>query len=88
MGLKPDDFWQLTWREYFLMANGHKERQEIGWEHTRMIAGYIYNANVSKANQKKLEDFMPLSRDKRRKANKLSKAIENREKIKNGKSAA
>jgi hypothetical protein len=84
LGLQPDYFWSLTWREYYFICEGYFEREEIKWEHTRSIVALIYNSNTKKGSQKKAEDLIPLRRDLKRKEARLKKAKETKAYI-NGK---
>ena len=53
IGLKPDEFWDLTWREYSLMLETYEKKEEAKWLHTREIIAMIYNTNISKKTQAK-----------------------------------
>jgi len=75
----------LTWREYYFIKEGYWQREEIKWEHTRLIGCLIYNANAKKGSQKSVTDFMPLRRDEVRKQYLAKKALRNKQLAKNGK---
>lgn len=85
LGLNPDYFWSLTWREYYFICEGYFEKEEIKWEHTRSIVALIYNSNAKKGSQKKAEELIPLRRDERRKQANLERARQNKKIALNGK---
>jgi hypothetical protein len=63
MGLKPQDFWNLTLKEWNLTVKGYVKREERLDKRTAMICATLWNVNGGK-NGKPLspEDFMPKKR--------------------------
>lgn len=45
LGLLPDQFWQLTYRELAYMAAGHSRRTLETWRRTRWLGTLIVNIN-------------------------------------------
>ena len=79
IGLKPDEFWDLTWREYSLMLETYEKKEEAKWLHTREIIAMIYNTNISKKTQAKSgRQIIPLPSEKpiKSKRNSTPKQIE------------
>lgn len=71
IGLKPDEFWNLTFAEFFFIVDGHYCRIERQWEHTRYLATWIINMNIAKGKQVKPTDLVKLRFDKPKKIEKL-----------------
>lgn len=62
--------------DYQRYAKGHFEREENEWERTRLIVSLIYNTNAKKGSQKKLEEILPLNKDKKYQNLRLEKGRE------------
>lgn len=61
LALKPDEFWDLTWGEYFRMARGYNRRYDLEQFKTGHILAAIYNTIPRKKGAEPLtaQDFMP-----------------------------
>ena len=65
IGLTPDLFWSLTWREYDLMVQAYEKKEESKWLHTREIIAMIYNTNITSKSQKRSgQQIIPLPSEK------------------------
>lgn len=49
--------------DYERYCKGHFSRLENEWEQTRLIYSVLYNTNVKKGKQKKVEELIPLKKD-------------------------
>jgi hypothetical protein len=67
LGLKPWEFWELSWPDYNRICAGFYHRQELEWERTRWLGALIFNANSK--SQKSPAELVPLNLDKARQAN-------------------
>jgi hypothetical protein len=45
LGLRPAEFWDLTFSEYLCMAEGYHRRQVLDWHHTRWLGTILLNVN-------------------------------------------
>ena len=43
MGMMPDVFWDLSYRQFTLLFNYHRNRNESKWEHTAYLASVLMN---------------------------------------------
>jgi len=59
MGLLPDQFWDLTFREFQLFRQGFEKRQEIEWMHTSSLMALHANMNAAKGKKYSPDDFNP-----------------------------
>lgn len=61
LGLKPYDYYRLTFREYILMRDGYQVKRSRDFEHTRLIC-YSFAQAFRDPNKPlpPLEKFMPL----------------------------
>ena len=57
MGLLPDQFWNLTFREFQLYREGSK-RQYVAWTH-QLVDGPQANMNAAKGKGYSPDDFNP-----------------------------
>lgn len=65
VGLKPGEFWSMTWGEIELACKGYQIRLARSREMERFIATVLINANRAKGGRVvKPEDVMPLITDK------------------------
>lgn len=63
-GLKPEEFYNITWADYSLVVRGYYLNFDIQWSRMRVIPTLIYNTNQKKGKQITSEKFMPLGIDK------------------------
>jgi hypothetical protein len=63
-GLKIEEFWALSWREFLLYRKGYEERLTRGWEQSRLI-GYMIYADITKheKSRKTISEWLPLKSD-------------------------
>lgn len=61
MGLKPDEFWDLTLREFILYQNGYRFRLARQWDIGAAFMSLFANANAARGKRFKPEDFHPLT---------------------------
>mgnify|MGYP007068281576 CR=1 FL=1 len=72
MGIKPSEFWFLTWGEIDVICRGYEMRLARSRELPRYIATILINANRGKNTQPiSPEDVLPLITDKRKSPVKL-----------------
>ena len=60
LALKPDEFWRLTWGEYYRLVRGYNRRARNEGYNTASILAAIYNTIPRKKGAKPYtaEDFM------------------------------
>jgi len=63
-GLKPDEFYNITWADFSLVVRGYYLNFDIQWSRMRVIPTLIYNQNQKKGKQLTPQRFMPLDFDK------------------------
>lgn len=87
MGLLPDDFYKMSWREFFLLCRGRrrKEDREVVAQatFTREIAYQVYCSIPLGKNKKHMTKakYWALPADKEQEAIKLKKMRENMDKL-------
>ena len=83
-GLKIEEFWRLSWREFLLYRKGYEARNLVQWEHTRMI-GYMMYSNIMKyeKHKKSMTEWLPLPSDGKEKKEYITtdQFIESRKKL-------
>lgn len=62
MGLRPSEFWELTYVEFKIMRSAWETEQELKWNHTSSLMSLIANVNSGKGKSFKPEDFNPYTR--------------------------
>lgn len=66
LGLRPEEFWSMTWANFYRLCEANKIREERQWEHTRYIACVLVNIHRDpKKPAIKPSDLVPLSGDKK-----------------------
>lgn len=64
LGLRPAEFWELTFSEYLCMADGYHRRQVLQWHHTRWLGTILLNVNRGEGDEPlSPEDVLPLPGD-------------------------
>jgi hypothetical protein len=66
LGLKPNDFWEMTFIDYIRYVIHFAKKDADEWDRTRVLMSYILNTQVEKRHQKKPKDIIPLWTDKYR----------------------
>ena len=55
--IRPDEFWEMTWKDFSIIVMG-KERRELNeWARTRNLAYIIYLSNTAEKSPKSLKSF-------------------------------
>ena len=62
IGLLPHEFLSLNWWEYSLLVARNIKQEAKSWQHTRLIAYWIYLVNAGE-DRETITDFMPLITD-------------------------
>lgn len=69
MGMRPDDFWDCTTREFFAKMKGYQERELLrersDWERTRWATWVLLNIQLGKENKISLEELLPFEWEKK-----------------------
>jgi len=56
-GIKPNEFWDMTWKDFSIIVMG-KERNELNeWSRTRQLAYVMYLSNSAEQHPKPLKSF-------------------------------
>lgn len=61
MGLTPDQFWDLTFRELALFSRGYEFRLARQWDMASTILALLANVNSGKGKKFTPADFHPLA---------------------------
>lgn len=51
LNLKPDEFWGLSWPEFWLLYEGWQVRHQYAHEHTRYLAAMMVNTSMGAPKQ-------------------------------------
>jgi hypothetical protein len=92
LGLRRNEFDEMSWEDYCYAAHGYFVRQAREREPLRFIAAILFNSNVDKKDRLSPEKLMPLFTDKPRKVNETHKEIQKQkaklqlDKLNNGRS--
>jgi len=60
LGLTPDQFWDMTFREFSLYSRGHDFRLARQWDMAATILALLANVNSGKGKRFSPADFHPL----------------------------
>ena len=64
LGLRPAEFWDLTWNEYLSIADGYHRREADKWRHTRWLGTILLNVHRGEGEDVMTpEEVMPLPGD-------------------------
>lgn len=78
MNLRPDDFWDMTMREYILKQRGYvdaiRDQQIHDWNKTRVLACYVLKPHLKKGKNITPQEVMTLPIDKTKKQIDLEQA--------------
>lgn len=56
-GIKPNEFWDMTWKDFSIIVIG-KERQELNeWARTRNLAYIVYLSSTTEKVPKSMKSF-------------------------------
>lgn len=59
LGLTPDEFWNMTLREYSYFKDGYIARIRSDWDHTSSLMALLVNINAPKGRRYEPKDFHP-----------------------------
>ena len=77
VGLRPDEFWRMTFKEVEVACRGYELRTARALELQRFTAAILMNANRKKGTRHiRPEDIMPLATDRKHKKVELITADE------------
>ena len=69
LGLLPEQFWNLTMREFRLMQKGYlkklEDEQIHNWDLLRTMAVFVLQPHMKKGKRLKPRDIIPLPKDKK-----------------------
>jgi hypothetical protein len=69
LGLLPEQFWNLTMREFRLMQKGYlkklEDEQIHNWDLLRTMAVFVLQPHMKKGKSLKPKDIIPLPKDKK-----------------------
>ena len=69
LGLLPEQFWDLTMREFRLMQKGYlkklEDEQIHNWDLLRTMAVFVLQPHMKKGKSLKPKDIIPLPKDKK-----------------------
>jgi|SaaInl5LU_22_DNA_1037371.scaffolds.fasta_scaffold00200_14 hypothetical protein len=82
MGLTPDQFWNITMREYSYMREAYMSNLSARWDHTASIMSLIANVNSVKGKKFEPKDFHPFERMNSQGVSSTQEAMELLEKLK------
>ena len=55
--IRPNEFWDMTWKEFSIIVMG-KEKQELNeWARTRNLAYIVYLSNTAEKSPKSMKSF-------------------------------
>jgi len=61
--LLPDEFYKMSWKEFYLMVKGYNKRYWLGWEHTRLLSYTMASTVQRKKRLPSMKKWMPLPTD-------------------------
>lgn len=56
-GIKPSEFWDMTWKDYSIIILGTERKELNEWARTRNLAYIIYLSNTSDKQPKSIKSF-------------------------------
>lgn len=66
VGLRPDEFWSMTWRELEIACKGYETRRARSLEIERLLLGSYWNANRGQGKPAvNIEKMIPFITDKK-----------------------
>lgn len=70
IGISPDRFWFMSYKQIILAIRGYEKRQAREWERARLIAYQVYAGTPKKGQNKSITQYLPLASDIMNKVNK------------------
>lgn len=62
IGLKPDEFWDMTLREFIWYREGWMQSMSYAWDHTASLMAMTANVNSAKGKTFQPDDFHPFAK--------------------------
>ena len=56
-GLRPNEFWDITWKDFSIIVMGNEKKELNEWARTRNLAYIIYLSNTSEKSPKSIKSF-------------------------------
>ena len=56
-GVKPNEFWDVTWKDFSIIVLGNERKELNEWARTRNLAYIIYLSNSAEKSPKSLKAF-------------------------------
>jgi hypothetical protein len=56
-GLRPDEFWDITWKDFSIIVMGNERKELNEWARTRNLAYIIYLSSTSEKSPKSIKSF-------------------------------
>lgn len=65
-GLLPEQFWDLTFKEFYYYTGRIRKEEERQWQHTSHLMWLTAQANAGKGQRLSPDDFNPYAANKKR----------------------
>lgn len=65
IGISPNEFWLMSYKEVILTIRGYNERELKGWQKARLIAYQVYASVPKKEQNMSMQKWFPLASDKK-----------------------
>jgi len=75
LGLRPNEFWDMTFMEFAAFSRGTRDADRRMWNHTSTIMAMIANVNRDRKRQPRpyrSDDFHPYTQDHQSQSNELT----------------
>ena len=56
-GIRPSEFWEMTWKDYCIIVLGTERKEVNEWARTRNLAYIIYLSNSADKHPKSITSF-------------------------------
>jgi hypothetical protein len=56
-GLRPNEFWDITWKDFSIIVMGNEKKELNEWARTRNLAYIIYLSSTSEKSPKSIKSF-------------------------------
>lgn len=56
-GIRPNEFWDMTWKDFSIIVMGKEKKELNEWARTRNLAYIIYLSNTAEKSPKSLRAF-------------------------------
>ncbi|GAA4299385.1 hypothetical protein GCM10023183_08570 [Nibribacter koreensis] len=51
LGLKPKEFWRLSWPEFWHLYEGNELKRQLEWDKTRFLAAAVINGSYHRGKR-------------------------------------